>query len=247
MSKLLQSQLLRVAVVGVGHLGKGHADKYADSTACELVAVVDTNIDNARALAKKQGAGAHSDYRDVISLVAAISPVVPNSLHYKIAREFLEAGIHCLIEKPITETMAEVTELIEIAAAQGLVLQVRHIDIILDLIDRPVNQISARGISVLSGNVDNAALNLEPHDFIDAIHQQRRPLVNAVGGRRALATAIAITQLHQQKVFKVFADTRQPVLQVTESTARRCPSLPTFPGMTGQQVPRVCAAVRASV
>jgi predicted dehydrogenase len=253
MSKLLQSQLLRVAVVGVGHLGKWHADKYADSAACELVAVVDTSIDNARAVANQHGADAYSDYRDVIPLVGAISLVVPTSLHYKITREFLEAGIHCLIEnclienclieKSITETEAEVTELSEIAAAQELVLQVRHIDIILDLIDRPVKQISARGISVLSGNVDNAALNLELLDFIDAIHQQRRPLVNAVGGRRALATAIAITQLHQQKVF---ADTRQPFSQVTESTARRCPSLPIFPEMTGQQVSRVCAAVRGN-
>ena len=114
MSKLLQSQLLRVAVVGVGHLGKGHADKYADSTACELVAVVDTNIDNARVVANLHGADAYSDCRAVISLVDAISLVVPTSLHYKIVREFLEAGIHCLIEnslienslieKPITET-----------------------------------------------------------------------------------------------------------------------------------------------
>ena len=237
MSKLLQSQLLRVAVVGVGHLGKWHADKYADSAACELVAVVDTNIDNARVVAYQHGADAFSDYRDVISLVDAISLVVPTSQYYKIAREFLEAGIHCLIEnclieyclieyclikyclieKSITETKAEVTELSEIAAAQGLVLQVRHIDIILDLIDRPVKQISARGISVLPGNVDNAALNLELLDFIDTIHQQQ-----------------------------VFSDTRQPVLQVTESTARCCPSLPVFPAMTAP-VTRVCAAVRASV
>ena len=264
MSKLLQSQPLRVAVVGIGHLGKWHADKYADSAACELVAVVDTNIDNARVVANQHGADAYSDYRDVISLVDAISLVAPASLHYKIAREFLEAGIHCLvenylienclienclIEKSITETEAEVTGLSEIAAAQGLVLQVRHIDIILDLIDHPVKQISARGILVLSGNIDNAALNLELLDFIDAIHQQRRPLLNAVGGRRQLATAIAITQLHQQKVFadKVFADNRQPVLQVTKSTARRCQSLPVFPEMTGQQVTRVRAAFRDSV
>jgi predicted dehydrogenase len=248
MSKILKSQLLRVAVIGVGHLGKWHADKYAAAADCELVAVVDTNIDNARAIAEKHGAVAYSDYCDVIPLVDAINLVVPTSLHYKIAREFLEAGIHCLIEnclieKSITETVAEATGLIEIAEKRGLVLQVRHADIILDLIDSPVKQISARGISVLSDNVDNAALNFEVLDFIDAIHQQRRLLVNGVDRRRALATAIAITQLHPQKVF---ADTRQPFLQVTESTARRCPSLPIFPEMTGQQISRVCAAVRGS-
>jgi predicted dehydrogenase len=122
------SQLLKVAVVGVGHLGKWHADKYAAATDCELVAVVDSNIENARDIAQKHGAEAYSDYRDIIPLVDAISLVVPTSLHYKIAREFLEAGIHCLIEKPITESITEAETLIEIARDNKLVLQVGHIE-----------------------------------------------------------------------------------------------------------------------
>ncbi len=122
------SRLLKVAVVGVGHLGKWHADKYAAAADCELLAVVDTNIDNARDIAHKHGADAYSNYRDIIPLVDAISLVVPTSLHYKIAREFLEAGIHCLIEKPITETVADAETLIEIAQRKQLVLQVGHIE-----------------------------------------------------------------------------------------------------------------------
>ncbi|MGB5328882.1 MAG: Gfo/Idh/MocA family oxidoreductase [Gammaproteobacteria bacterium] len=122
------SQLLKVAVVGVGHLGKWHADKYAAAADCELVAVVDTNIENARDIAQKHGADAYSDYRDIIPLVDAISLVVPTSLHYKIAREFLEAGIHCLIEKPVTESITEAETLIEIARDNKLVLQVGHIE-----------------------------------------------------------------------------------------------------------------------
>jgi predicted dehydrogenase len=122
------SKILKVAVVGVGHLGKWHADKYAACEACQLLAVVDTDIENAREIAQKHGADAYSDYRDIIPLVDAISLVVPTSLHYKIAREFLEAGIHCLIEKPVTETVAEATSLIEIARDKELVLQVGHIE-----------------------------------------------------------------------------------------------------------------------
>ena len=122
------SQLLKVAVVGVGHLGKWHADKYAVASNCELVAVVDSNTANAREVAQKHGVEVYSDYRDIIPLVDAISLVVPTSLHYKIAREFLEAGIHCLIEKPITESIAEAETLIEIARKQNLVLQVGHIE-----------------------------------------------------------------------------------------------------------------------
>jgi len=122
------SKILKVAVVGVGHLGKWHADKYAACEDCQLLAVVDTDIENAREIAQKHGADAYSDYREVIPLVDAISLVVPTSLHYKIAREFLEAGIHCLIEKPVTETVAEATSLIEIARDKELVLQVGHIE-----------------------------------------------------------------------------------------------------------------------
>ena len=122
------SRLLKVAVIGVGHLGKWHADKYAACADCELVAVVDTNAENAGAIAEKHAAATFTDYRDVIPLVDAISLVVPTSLHYKIGREFLEAGIHCLIEKPITESVEEAENLIRIADDKGLVLQVGHIE-----------------------------------------------------------------------------------------------------------------------
>ena len=122
------SQLLKVAVVGVGHLGRWHADKYAAAKDCEFVGVVDSNLENARAVAQKHGVEAFSDYREIIPLVDAVSLVVPTSLHYKIARDFLEAGIHCLVEKPITETVDEASELIDIARRNGATLQVGHIE-----------------------------------------------------------------------------------------------------------------------
>lgn len=122
------SRSLRVAVVGVGHLGKWHADKYAAAADCELVAVVDSKPEAAREIAQKHGAEACTDYRDVLQSVDAISLVVPTSQHYKIAREFLKAGIHCLIEKPITETVAEADELVALATQRNLVLQVGHIE-----------------------------------------------------------------------------------------------------------------------
>jgi len=122
------SQLLKVAVVGVGHLGKWHADKYAASPDCELIAVIDSNLEVANQIAQKHGARAYTDYHDILSQVDAISLVVPTSLHYKIAREFLEAGIHCLVEKPISETVEQASELIKIAQHHQLVLQVGHIE-----------------------------------------------------------------------------------------------------------------------
>ncbi|MDJ0833075.1 MAG: Gfo/Idh/MocA family oxidoreductase [Gammaproteobacteria bacterium] len=122
------SDTLNVAVVGVGHLGRWHADKYAAAENCNLVAVVDTDLNAARAVADKHGAEATTDYQDVLSHVDAVSLVVPTSAHFAIARDCLEAGIHCLIEKPITETVDEAQQLIDIAAAKNLVLQVGHIE-----------------------------------------------------------------------------------------------------------------------
>ncbi len=122
------SEKLNVAVIGVGHLGKWHADKYAAADDCNLVAVVDTDLETARAIADKHGAEAVTDYQAILPRVDAISLVVPTSAHFKIARDCLAAGIHCLIEKPITETVDEAQTLIELAQQKNLVLQVGHIE-----------------------------------------------------------------------------------------------------------------------
>jgi len=127
----MSDSLLKIAVIGVGHLGKWHADKYAASTNCNLVAVVDSNLNVASEIAGKHGAKALSSYQELLSgenKVDAISLVVPTSLHYQIARDFLQAGIHCLVEKPITETVEQATTLINIAKQKNLVLQVGHIE-----------------------------------------------------------------------------------------------------------------------
>ena len=122
------SQVLNVAVIGVGHLGRWHADKYAAAENCNLVAVVDRDINAARAVADKHGAEAMTDYQDALPHVDAVSLVVPTSLHYEIAHDCLQAGIHCLVEKPITETVAQAQTLIDIAQKKNLVLQVGHIE-----------------------------------------------------------------------------------------------------------------------
>jgi predicted dehydrogenase len=122
------SNLIKVAVVGVGHIGKWHAEKYAASPDCELLAIVDSDLELAEQIARKHGVQAYSDYRNILSQVDAISLVVPTRLHYKIAREILEAGIHCLIEKPINETVEQASELIQTANRNKLILQVGHIE-----------------------------------------------------------------------------------------------------------------------
>jgi predicted dehydrogenase len=119
---------VRVAVVGSGYFGRFHADHYARNKRAELVAVVDTDETRARAVAKEFGGEAVSDHRSIIGRVDAASVAVPTPLHYDIARELIEAGIHVLVEKPITDSEDTGRRLADLAKSRKTVLQVGHIE-----------------------------------------------------------------------------------------------------------------------
>ncbi len=119
---------LRVGVVGVGYLGKFHAEKYARIEGVKLAGVVDIIPDRAESVAKRLGTEAFSDYRDLIGQVDAVSVVVPTPLHFSISRDFLQNDVNVLIEKPMTETLEEADALIEIADSCGLIIQVGHLE-----------------------------------------------------------------------------------------------------------------------
>lgn len=305
---------LKCAVIGVGYLGKFHAEKYKALQGCELVAVVDADPVTAAEIGDRLGVQGLTDYRALLGKVDAVSIVVPTSLHHRVARDFLEAGAHVLVEKPITVTVEEADELIRIAKEKQRVLMVGHlerfnaavlgldldhhkplfieshrlapfkprandvsvvldlmihdIDIILDMVDSEVERIDAKGVAVLTGDIDIAnarlqfksgcvanvtasrvslkverkmrmfmpnayvsvdfqnrvlarhckgegemfpgvpeiiseesvfengdALMEEIRHFLDCIRENREPLVSGSAGRRALATAIEITNL----------------------------------------------------
>ena len=198
---------IRSAVVGVGYLGKFHADKYAALPDAELVAVCDASEATAREIAAKHGVEALTDPTQLYGKVDAVSIVVPTQLHYEVAKGFLENGIHVLLEKPITATVEQARELVAIAEANKLVFQVGHlerfnpailaldkvltqpmfiesqriapfnprgadvsvildlmihdIDIILDLVDANVKRIDAKGVAVLSKDIDIANARIE--------------------------------------------------------------------------------------
>lgn len=119
---------LKVAVVGVGYLGRFHAQKYAALPNSELVAVVDANSETAERVATECDTLPLSDYRELVGKVDAVSIVVPTKQHHEVARFFLEQGVHVLVEKPITVTVAEADELIATAASNNAVLQVGHLE-----------------------------------------------------------------------------------------------------------------------
>jgi predicted dehydrogenase len=119
---------IRTAVVGVGHLGKEHARVLATFPDVELVGVADVNLHQARAVADRCRTQAFDDHGDLFDLVDAVTIAAPTLYHHQIARSFLERGIPVLVEKPITTTLAQAEELVEIAAAQGVPFQVGHIE-----------------------------------------------------------------------------------------------------------------------
>jgi predicted dehydrogenase len=119
---------IRAAVIGAGYLGRFHAQKYAMAQQCELVAVVDTRAEAREQVAAEVQARPLADYHSLLGAVDAVSVVTPTPAHFSIARDFLEAGAHVLVEKPITETPTEARRLIELAAAGGRILQVGHLE-----------------------------------------------------------------------------------------------------------------------
>jgi predicted dehydrogenase len=119
---------LRVGVIGVGYLGRYHAQKYAEFDDVDLIGVADTNPANAEDAAASFQAAAYFDHNKFLDKVDAVSIAVPTEAHYCVARDCLEAGVHILVEKPVTETVEQAEDLIALAAARKLVFQVGHLE-----------------------------------------------------------------------------------------------------------------------
>ena len=122
---------LRTAVIGVGYMGKFHAGKFAASADAELVAVVDADATRAKEIGAALGCAHQSDYRKLLAKVDAridaVCVAVPTEHHYAVVRDCLEAGVHVLVEKPLSRTLEEADLLLGFARARGLVLQVGHL------------------------------------------------------------------------------------------------------------------------
>ena len=117
---------LKVAVVGVGHMGRNHARIYGELGACELVGVVDKDLDRARQVAGQHGGQAVSRFADLTSSVDAASVAVPTVYHAEVAIPLLERGIAVLVEKPLAPDAVSARQLVEAARKHGCLLQVGH-------------------------------------------------------------------------------------------------------------------------
>ncbi len=118
---------INVGVVGIGHVGKEHARIFASLPEAKLVGICDIDSSK-RERAEALGVPFHTSARELIGKVEAVSIATPTATHAEVARLFLQAGIHTLVEKPFTLRLEEADELIELAEAKNCALQVGHIE-----------------------------------------------------------------------------------------------------------------------
>ncbi len=122
------AQKLRVGVVGIGYLGKFHAEKYALIPEAEIVGLADLFPEKAKEWADRLGTEAFPSHKALLGKVDAVSVVVPTDQHHRVAKDFLQAGCDVLVEKPIATTLEEAEDLIAVAQRHGRILQVGHLE-----------------------------------------------------------------------------------------------------------------------
>ena len=182
---------LKVAVVGVGHLGQHHARILSTFPDVDLVAVVDANPDQAAKVAKTCRTRPLTSHESLLSAVDAVSIAAPTVAHHPTAAAFLRAGVPVLVEKPVCQTVAQADDLIRLAAEAGVPFQVGHIErfnpAFEELVKRPITAkfIETERHGPYTGrSVDiGAVLDLMIHDVDLLIALVRSPVkeVHAVG------------------------------------------------------------------
>jgi predicted dehydrogenase len=182
---------IRVAVIGVGHLGKELARILAGMEQVELVGVADVIAQQVQAVALRCNTRAYVNYNELLEKTDAVIIAVPTCHHRSVATACLERGIHCLVEKPLTATLADALFLNDLAAKRGAILQVGHIERFNpaweEFSRRPLRPklISAERLSPYSGRSTDvgAVLDLMIHDLDLVASAVNAPVVHveAVG------------------------------------------------------------------
>jgi predicted dehydrogenase len=185
---------IRTGVIGVGHLGQHHARLYASLPAATLVGITDADPRRAKEVAERHGTAVYDDVGALLQQVEAVSIAAPTSVHHAVARQCLEAGVHVLVEKPVTTTPQEARDLVALARSRKAVLQVGHIErfnpvllAVRPLIRDPL-LIECRRVSPFTGRSTDVdvVLDLMIHDLDLALSFQP----GTVTGVRAVGAAV---------------------------------------------------------
>jgi predicted dehydrogenase len=201
--------LIKCAVIGVGYLGRFHAQKYQMLSGAELVGVCDVYKEGCDAVAAELGVPAFYDYKQLFGKVDAVSIAATTNQHYTIAKACLAEGIHVLIEKPITETVDQANELIALAEKYQAKLQVGHMErfnsarlALEEYLDRPLFIESQRLAPYNPRGTDvNVVLDLMIHD-IDIIQSIVNSPITHIDAQGAPVLSQAIDIANARITFK---------------------------------------------
>ena len=168
------SDKIKLGLIGVGHMGQYHVNVATGLTGeYHVVGVYDADAARTKEIADRFSTNAYTDLDRLIEESDAIAIAVPTVLHYEIAKKALEKGKHVLVEKPITETVAQARELVELAEKKGLILQVGHVErfngAVMELkkvVDHPV-LVESRRLAPFNPRIGDVgvALDLLIHDL----------------------------------------------------------------------------------
>jgi len=191
-----ESKPLRAGIVGVGHMGRYHVGAYSELLNVQIVGVSDVNVERAKQVTEPFDLPYFSDHRDLFGKVDMVSVAVPTALHFPVAKEFLDNGIHVLLEKPIAPTMAEAEELFAIAAKNNLVLHIGHVERfngavqeMKKIVDSPYI-VESKRIGPWTGRITDAGVVLDIliHDIDIVLNMIDRPIAKLdVQGRKIMS------------------------------------------------------------
>lgn len=119
---------VKAGVIGVGHMGRYHVAAYTEMVDVELVGIADIDTAKVQEIAGRYNTVGYTDYRELFGKVDVVSVAVPTLLHFPVAKEFLEAGVHVLVEKPITQDLEQARELFRLAEKRDVILHIGHVE-----------------------------------------------------------------------------------------------------------------------
>ena len=176
----------KVGVVGVGRMGEYHVGVLSDMREGDLAGVVDSDQERAKIISEKYKTFAYRDYKELFQKVDAVVISVPTALHYSIGKDFIEAGVHTLLEKPCTDNLGQAEELFELAAKKNVTLQIGHVERfngavqeLFKIVKDPI-YIECRRMSPFSKRIkdDGVVLDIMIHDIDIVLNLVESDVVN---------------------------------------------------------------------
>ena len=176
----------KIGIVGVGKMGEYHVGVLSDMREAELVGIVDSDQKRAKIVSERYKTSNYKDYKELFKKVDAVVVAVPTSMHYSIGKEFIEAGIHTLLEKPCTDDLRQAEELFDIAAKKNVTLHIGHVERfngavqeLFKIVKDPI-YIECRRMSPFSSRIkdDGVVLDIMIHDIDIVLNLVESDVVN---------------------------------------------------------------------